>query len=124
MEINNSTNARSDVMWYLDSGPINEDTNVESTETIATRQPWRSYWPPKCHSIMDIWIHSEFPEVLSWRFDRTQPFDRPWRNWTRSARAVEEQSAVSLGQQPVEMFGGRTGRTESALSYTVDIYSS
>src|SRR5882762_6038228 len=68
--------------------------------TRGLRQPWRSYWPPKCEITMQIWLYSEFPEVLSWRFDHRQPFDRPWRTWTRSARALEER-ATSLPCRPM-----------------------
>jgi hypothetical protein len=55
---------------------------------------------------MQTWLHSEFPEVLSWRFDHRQPFDRPWRNWTRSARALEER-AVGLPCRPTRRPAGK-----------------
>jgi hypothetical protein len=93
MDIGHSINQNQGIIWHLDA-----DTNVkgaedEATETRVLRQPWRAYWPPRCDKTMEIWLHSEFPQVLSWRFDHHQPFDRPWRSWTRSARATQERAA-------------------------------
>ncbi|KAF8859194.1 hypothetical protein BDZ45DRAFT_590152 [Acephala macrosclerotiorum] len=88
MDTYHSTNNESGIIWYLDSNSNNEDTKDESIESTCARQPWRSYWPPKCQKMTEMWLRSEFPEVLSWRFDRTRPFDRPWRTWNRSAQKV------------------------------------
>ncbi|KAH7348497.1 hypothetical protein BKA65DRAFT_500723 [Rhexocercosporidium sp. MPI-PUGE-AT-0058] len=41
------------------------------------------------------WSRSEFPEVVSWRFDRNRPFDRSWRKWSRSARVMEEKASTT-----------------------------
>jgi len=71
--------------------------------------------------MMEAWLRSEFPEVLSWRFDRNRPFDRPWRAWTRSARTMAEQGAESLSRQPRERIWGRTGRVEFVLALVDDV---
>jgi hypothetical protein len=71
--------------------------------------------------MMDIWLRSEFPEVLSWRFDLTRPFDRPWRAWTRSARAMEKQGAmVNTSTACGEVWGIRSDI--SPLSFNISIY--
>ena len=110
MDTNHSTNNESGIIWYLDSNSDNEDTKDESTESTCARQPWRSYWPPKCQKTTEMWLRSEFPEVLSWRFDRTRPFDRPWRTWNRSARAMEEHGVGFQSQLLVERYRQRKGR--------------
>lgn len=63
------------------------------------RQPWKAFWPPKGAGDPEIWRGSEFPEVVSWRFDANRPFDRPWRKWTRTARARKEESVTSSEEQ-------------------------
>jgi hypothetical protein len=55
-------------------------------------QPWKVFWPPVDDK---AWQDSEFPEVVSWNFDSNQPFTRPWRMWTRTARAKEENTVPS-----------------------------
>lgn len=116
-----STKDESNIVWYLDSEPEEPGTKNESAKTIRARQPWRSYWPPRCHKVREEWLHSEFPEVLSWRFDRTQPFDRPWRAWTRSTRAMEEPAAMVITRQPLEKLERRLSKT-SALAFNLNIY--
>jgi hypothetical protein len=105
MDNNHLTDKQSDTMWYHNREASVEDAKDEPTETRVLHQPWRSYWPPKCEKIIEMWLHSEYPEVMSWRFDPHRPFDRPWRNWTRSARASEERAA-GLPYGPTR---GRTG---------------
>jgi len=109
-----------EVMWYLDSDPSVEGT--EDAETRCARQPWRSFWPPKCPDVREEWLRSEFPEVLSWRFDRKLPFDRPWRIWARSARAMEEPAAGYPTRQLLERFGSKRGRIP-ALAFSLSICS-
>jgi hypothetical protein len=58
---------------------------------------------------------------LSWKFDRTQPFDRPWRAWTRSAHAMEEQAAMLMRRQPVERLGRKPSKI-STLASNLNIY--
>jgi hypothetical protein len=87
------------VPWHLDSEPDEQGRSHELTTVRCLRQPWRAYWPPKSGNVLDLWLRSEYPEVLTWRFDRTQPFDRPWRIWTRSARAMKEQGAITMNRQ-------------------------
>lgn len=93
MDIGQSINQTQGITWHLDADTNVKATKDEVTETGVLRQPWRAYWPPRCDKTMEIWLHSEFPQVLSWRFDHHHPFDRPWRSWTRSARALQERAA-------------------------------
>ncbi|KAF2092917.1 hypothetical protein NA57DRAFT_49296 [Rhizodiscina lignyota] len=58
-------------------------------------QPWRAFWPPSGAADPGIWRNSEFPEVSIWKFDPRQPFDRPWRKWTRTLRAKAEANQYS-----------------------------
>ena len=92
LSTNHSTAVETCTAWYLDSSLENENADDETTDLTCHRQPWRSHWPPKCQKMTEMWLRSEFPEVLSWRFDRKRPFDRPWRTWNRSVRAIEEHS--------------------------------
>jgi len=112
METNNLITTEAN-MWYLDSDP--SDEAIEDAETRCDRQPWRSFWPTKCQKVREEWLHSEFPEVLSWRFDRKLPFDRPWRIWARSARAMEEPAAGYPSRQLLERVGSKRGRTAALV---------
>ncbi|KAL2142847.1 hypothetical protein VTI28DRAFT_678 [Corynascus sepedonium] len=47
-----------------------------------TFTPWRCFWPPIVDSESYKRLEKEHPDVLTWRFDITRPFDRPWRLWT------------------------------------------
>ena len=94
------------ITWYLDSKASVEATNGDDSEGRVQYQPWRAYWPPKCEKTIQTWLHSEFPEVLSWIFDRDLPFDRPWRTWTRSDRALQEQ-ARKMTCQPIREISGK-----------------
>lgn len=93
MDIGQSINQNQGIIWHLEADTNVKGAKEEATETRVLRQPWRAYWPPRCDKTMEIWLHSEFPQVVSWRFDHHQPFDRPWRSWTRSARALQERAA-------------------------------
>jgi hypothetical protein len=121
METHHSMKNESSIVWYLDSEPDEQETKNASTKTVHARQPWRSYWPPRCRKMREVWLRSEFPEVLSWRFDRTQPFDRPWRTWTKSAHAMEEQAVMLIRRQPVERLGGNSSKI-STLASNLNIY--
>lgn len=111
METNLLMGNESDITWYLDSNPSGEGSKDELAAEIRARQPWRSHWPPSSQEMLESWLHCEFPEVLSWRFDRTVPFDRPWRKWTRSSRAMEE-----IGTElPRRQLGGGKTSTFCAL---------
>lgn len=48
-------------------------------------QPWRRFWPPVPGSDTYKKLETEHPDVLTWRFDNSRPFDRPWRHWTGPA---------------------------------------
>lgn len=78
--------------WYFDSAPDECYSQSESEKGVSIRQPWRAYWPPKSNKMKLAWSRSEFPAVLTWRFDRSQPFDRPWRIWARSTNAMSEKA--------------------------------
>jgi hypothetical protein len=117
MENYRSTNNEADI-WHLDSELGDEGT--EDAETMCARQPWRSFWPPKCQKVREEWLHSEFPEVLSWRFDRKLPFDRPWRIWARSTRALEEPAAGYPSRQLLERLGSKKCKI-AALALTLCI---
>jgi hypothetical protein len=62
----------------------------------ALVQPWRCFWPPAFGSDTCKKLEGEHPDVLTWRFDITRPFDRPWRLWT--------------GPSPLEGGGCSSGR--------------
>jgi hypothetical protein len=64
------------------------------------RQPWRAFWPLASRNTnCGIWANSEHPEVTSFKFDSKRPFDRPWREWTRTAAAKSELCNVPLKSQ-------------------------
>ena len=73
---------------------LNPSTGILTPEQPIC-QPWKAFWPPNGAGDPELWSNSEFPEVVSWRFDANRPFDRPWRKWTRTARAKKEESVVS-----------------------------
>ncbi len=83
-----------DTSWFLDSEPKKEASEATSALAELRRRPWQAHWPPKSKSDLHAWLSSEFPQVLSWHFDPDRPFDRPWRKWTRSARAKKDESPV------------------------------
>jgi hypothetical protein len=94
--------------WRLDLSQSGGETGHKPTKHS---QPWRFYWPPISQETVKIWVSSEFPEVLSWRFDRTRPFDRPWRTWTKSARAMREHDPNLTDQHLVGRLGTRTSKS-------------
>src|SRR6266498_3120692 len=87
------------VTHFLDSEPSfrGPDGQIEISE--ASRRPWRSYWPPRSGSDLYEWLITECPQVLSWRFDPDQPFDRPWQFWTKLPLA-KPTDAPSLNNVP------------------------
>lgn len=87
------------VPWLLDSdSECDEDDLPHESPASRLHQPWRAYWPPKSDRIWKLWLRSEYPEVLSWRFDHKLPFDRPWRIWTRTASAQRAQAANTISR--------------------------
>jgi hypothetical protein len=68
------------VIPFLDS----EKFSNQHSETPKTRA-WKDYWPPRRGSKLHLWLETECPEALSWRFDPAKPFNRPWQAWTRQA---------------------------------------
>lgn len=88
------------VPWQLDWEEYDSELDMDSRKTtLRKQQPWRLFWPPTSQKILNIWRQSEHPEVLSWRFDRTQPFDRPWRTWTKSFFAQMEEGAIMISSE-------------------------
>jgi hypothetical protein len=74
----------------------NEIGGVSSKEL---QRPWQSVWPPRLGSAEYSSLCVTCPEAISWRFDPSAPFDRPWRLWTRSLLAKQEQASP-----PKELF--------------------
>lgn len=85
-----------DFLWFYDSEE-REHSPVKdvSTEEIA-RRPWKAFWPPRSKGNFDSWLASEYPEVLSWRFNPDKPFDQPWRFWLRSLQIIDEEDGLHL----------------------------
>lgn len=71
---------------FLDSDPQDlEDTGAHGNERHTCR-PWALYWPPSPGDALYSWLQVEHPDALSWRWDPSQPFDRPWQKWSQDAR--------------------------------------
>jgi hypothetical protein len=82
-----------------------DDWTVKEGKT----QPWKSFWPPNRIEDPTIWQNSEFPEVASWTFDKSQSLiDRPWRLWTRTPRAKTEKADELLHGRSLEGNGKLT----------------
>jgi hypothetical protein len=79
-----------DLSWFYDSEQREHLSNKDFSAAEITRRPWKAFWPPRSEDQFDIWLRSEFPEVLSWHFDPDQPFDQPWRDWLRSLLMKDE----------------------------------
>jgi hypothetical protein len=75
--------------------PVSDPNRDDWTTTEPKLQPWKEFWPPDRIEDPTIWQKSEFPEVASWKFDPDRPFDRPWRQWTRTSRAKTEKAGDS-----------------------------
>lgn len=58
--------------------------------TVTKKRPWMAHWPPRSGHNTSVWATSDSPSVLSWRYSPQQPFDRPWRSWTRTPLAKQE----------------------------------
>lgn len=69
-------------MPFLDSVGKSDEHGPERGALI---RPWMSYWPPEAGSELHAMLQENVPEVLIWRFDPNNPFDRPWQLWTKSA---------------------------------------
>lgn len=88
--------SRLDCAWFLDSECCTVRRGGDAVSSRPLNQPWREFWPPNSGTELHLWLQSEYPEVLYWRFDPTRPFDRPWRTWTSSARAKRERELEVL----------------------------
>jgi hypothetical protein len=79
-----------DLSWFYDAEQREHSSTQDFSATEIARRPWKAFWPPRSEENFNIWLRSEFPEVLSWHFDPDQPFDQPWRDWLRSLMMNEE----------------------------------
>ncbi|KAF2177442.1 hypothetical protein K469DRAFT_807586 [Zopfia rhizophila CBS 207.26] len=61
------------------------DGGSQDRRSPVIRRPWKDYWPPKEGDDLWKWLSSECPEALTWRFDPTNPFNRPWHKWNKVA---------------------------------------
>lgn len=66
-------------MQFLDSEP-------SLTSEVYIQRPWKTFWPAQPGDGLYEWLCLECPDAISWQFDPSQPFDRPWQKWTRSIR--------------------------------------
>lgn len=69
-------------MPFLDSVGEQDEHGPDRGALI---RPWMSYWPPEADSELHALLQKSVPEVLTWRFDPKNPFNRPWQSWTKSA---------------------------------------
>lgn len=99
---------------FLDLEHCSKDTEGEQTPEQYIR-PWKAYWPPQCGNKLYSWLCSEYPEVLTYQFHPDRPFDRPWRTWTRSARAKQEAVAEA---EPRQNAGLVTGKHHNICCHT------
>jgi hypothetical protein len=75
--------------WFYDSEERGHSPAKEFSIAEIARRPWKAFWPPQSEAHLDVWRCSEFPEVLSWRFDPEQPFDQPWRHWLQNLQIMD-----------------------------------
>ncbi|KAK3990432.1 hypothetical protein QBC44DRAFT_239156 [Cladorrhinum sp. PSN332] len=69
-------------MPFLDS--VDDDKHTSGAEGgVCLARPWKSYWPPEVGSEVYELLRQHVPEVLTFRFDPNEPFDRPWQWWTK-----------------------------------------
>lgn len=61
------------------------ETDEHGPEKGSLVRPWKAYWPPEAGSELHAMLEQNVPEVLTWRFNPKDPFDRPWQSWTKSA---------------------------------------
>jgi hypothetical protein len=76
--------------WFYDAEQREHSSAQDFSAAEIARRPWKAFWPPRTEENFIVWLRSECPEVLSWRFDPDQPFDQPWRHWLRSLMMNEE----------------------------------
>ena len=79
-----------DLSKFYDSEQREHSSPQDFSAAEIGRRPWKAFWPPRSEESFNIWLRSEFPEVLSWSFDPDQPFDQPWRDWLRSILMKDE----------------------------------
>ncbi|KAK4146230.1 uncharacterized protein C8A04DRAFT_10038 [Dichotomopilus funicola] len=80
-----------------------EDEHGPASKALA--RPWMSYWPPQVGSEVYLLLQQTAPEALSWRFNPTRPFDRPWQTWVKAAISAGK-PCVSRVLSPGNASGG------------------
>lgn len=82
---------------FSDAAARNDGDRIE--------RPWKGFWPPIAEKDHKYWLKTDSPEVLKWKFDAGNTFDRPWRAYTRTEAAKVEPAytiiPTSNGADPV-----------------------
>lgn len=102
-----------ELFTFLDSDLRLDPPWRPSTPEELLRRPWKAYWPPNSKQVREMWASSKYPEVLSWRFNPDDPFDRPWRSWCESINAAEKEFMVEDGVDGVGL-----GRDQDNSEYS------
>lgn len=76
-----------------------EGASLVQPLSFTPSQPWRRFWPPTLGSEAYQKLQAEHPQVLTWRFDLTRPFDRPWRLWTHAMGQPDEHMSFPPDRQ-------------------------
>ncbi|MCJ1310480.1 hypothetical protein MMC25_004144 [Agyrium rufum] len=80
----------------IDPPAIEFTDAAEGHEVAGIERPWKKYWPPTKEDDLQRWRKTDTPEFLQWRFDPTNPFDRPWRSYVRTKAAKKEPVYTTL----------------------------
>lgn len=71
---------------FLDTEILVNDTSNRSDGSDRngkTVRPWTKFWPPTPGGELFEWLKQECPDALTWRFDPSDPYCRPWHNWSK-----------------------------------------
>jgi hypothetical protein len=85
---------KAELFTFLDSDLGLNSRWAASTPEELLRRPWKAYWRLNFEQVREMWASSKHPEVLSWRLNSDDPFDRPWRNWCESINATQKELVV------------------------------
>ena len=83
-----------DFSWFLDAEQDGPSSSTDLSTKELLRRPWRAYWPPRSEDDLRTWLRCEYSEVLTWRFNSNNPFDRPWRHWARTVLSKKEEKDI------------------------------
>lgn len=89
------------------------DLDIQGSDHAC--RPWKATWPPQEGSAVWNWLASMNPDVLRWRYDSSNPFDRPWRQWTR--QALQKEVSVSPRKEAVSRYLAFLTVRELCLSF-------